>query len=167
MKYIRRYNESETFDVFTEEDFNWVKDSMIELEDQGFSIKKCTYSPFSMVLNIFSTNLTLGKYNYDAFSIMDLGEEFIGRLFGMMKDKHNSGRILINLDYRITTLFNIMDYDNLDFLFKDHKSDEQISEIEKMFPYLFATINVGKNTKEDIWKVIPRTCKIMQIKIRV
>ena len=120
MKHIRRYNESNgdtRFDIIA---YRWVKDSVIELEEDGFSVSISVHDD-EMTIHMYKKS---NRLNNGVFDLDDMGEEFIGRIFGMMKDKYNVGTVTFTLyyDYGVTGRdskvfkFNVKDHDNLDFL---------------------------------------------------
>ena len=151
MKYIRRFNES-IDSSFTRSDIRWIKDCMVEIQDMGYDcsilMRRCVGGKRDIIGVDFAgasdeTDKLIiiirvpreeggesGSIEY--VSILDLGEEFMGRLFGMMKDNHNAtGVITIKNECSFDGhSYDIKDYDNLDFLFgDDHKIQEPCLEL--------------------------------------
>ena len=137
MKFIRKFNESSLFkDRFTQEDVQWVRDSVVELQDEGYSFDISGYDQWGNILTggdvheiairIYRTRI-MGREVIMSFktliSLKELGEEFLGRLFGMMKDRHEGGKITLDNEYGGVYCFKVLNYDSLDFLFDEGNSD--------------------------------------------
>ena len=103
---------------------------MVELEDQGYTAYvKC--SQYKSVITISKIpNFHWHQHFYQTasgqrligVSILDLGEEFMGRLFGMLKDRHNdTGMVVIDNETTVNSghKFEVKNYDNLDFIFDE------------------------------------------------
>ena len=139
MKHLRRFNES-VKSVFSEEDLRWVEDCVVELQDKYYPVVISTRPHYLDTTKIDRIDITIG--DEEDIYLNDLGAEFIGRLFGMMKDNHNKNSIIkfvfvtwipvpISAPQEYVVSFNINEYDNLDFMFDANWIDKIELEIHQ------------------------------------
>ena len=113
---------------FSDVDVQWVNDSATDLRDydgddgpsRGYTVDVLLPmgNKMKMYIDIHS--------NPYWFNLLDLGEEFMGRLFGMMKERHDTGQIIFYLGPKGAVgnntwkkfKYNVCDWDNLDFIFR-------------------------------------------------